>query len=66
MYFVKLTIIAKQGLDVMPYAGYQSERELLLNHGTMVHVSKDITKKEKDGVTTWNVELEQFVLKQKT
>jgi Flp pilus assembly protein TadD len=33
LFFVKLTIMAKKGLDVMPYAGYQHERELLLDQG---------------------------------
>lgn len=65
-YFVKIALVAKQGLDVMPYAGLQNERELLLCHGTLVRVTRDIVMKVKDGITTWSVTLEQVLPQNQT
>lgn len=54
---VKLSILAKQGLDVAPYSLFHHESELLLNHDSefVVH------KVERDAQGVWQVQLEQVL-----
>src|SRR5262249_31160208 len=53
---IELKIIARQGLDLQPYSHCPHEKELLLNHGTLVKVQKCVQKGDK-----WVVTVEQII-----